>query len=235
MVSLRRDSNGNFIARKRLPDDVREEYGRLYGARFEAKFSARAGLGKQVAQQKFHQWATEVEQRIEAIRKAQRGEGLDLSREQAAALAGEWYLWFVARYEGDASDPVAYEEALWDIVDAMRDFAPDEVREHPRMYPDWERDPEVRKGIRPVLADMGHTTQFLASRGIALTNNAHALLLDFCVGQLHSGTAAVAATGEGRLRTGRTPKIISQIRTGYTELMADGAYGEPGAQLEAPR
>src|SRR5215469_6194285 len=57
----------------------------------------------------------------------------------------------------------------------------------------------------------------------------------FCVGQLHSGTAAVAATSEGRLRTGRTPKIISQIRTGYTELMADGAYGEPGAQLEAPR
>jgi hypothetical protein len=27
MVSLRQDSNGNFIARKRLPEDVREEYG----------------------------------------------------------------------------------------------------------------------------------------------------------------------------------------------------------------
>jgi hypothetical protein len=78
MVSLRQDSKGNFIARKRLPDDVREDYGQLYGARFEAKFFARASVGKQVAQQKFRQWATEVEQRIEAIRKAQRGEGLDL-------------------------------------------------------------------------------------------------------------------------------------------------------------
>jgi len=78
MVTLRQDSNGNFIARKRLPDDVREEYGRLYGARFEAKFLARASLGRQIAQQKFHQWATEVEQRVEAIRKAQRGEGIDL-------------------------------------------------------------------------------------------------------------------------------------------------------------
>jgi hypothetical protein len=49
MVSLRQDSNGNYSARKRLPDDVREEYGRLYGARFEAKFSARASRGKQSA------------------------------------------------------------------------------------------------------------------------------------------------------------------------------------------
>ncbi len=57
MVSLRLDSRGNFIARKRLPDDVREEYGKLYGARFEAKFSARASLGKQSAQQKFHELA----------------------------------------------------------------------------------------------------------------------------------------------------------------------------------
>jgi hypothetical protein len=40
MAKLRRDENGNYLARKRLPDDVREEYGRLYGARYEAKFSA---------------------------------------------------------------------------------------------------------------------------------------------------------------------------------------------------
>ncbi|MFY9771267.1 MAG: hypothetical protein WBG18_20595 [Xanthobacteraceae bacterium] len=93
MVSLRQDSKGNYIARKRLPDDVREDYGQLYGARFEAKFFARASVGKQVAQQKFHLWASEVERRIQAIRKAQRGEGMDLDREQAAALAGEWYRW----------------------------------------------------------------------------------------------------------------------------------------------
>ncbi len=104
MVTLRQDSRGNYSARKRLPDDVREEYGRLYRARHEAKFSAPASLGKQIAQQKFHQWATEVEQRIDAIRKMQRGEGLDLDREQATALAGEWYLWFVAKYEKEGAD-----------------------------------------------------------------------------------------------------------------------------------
>ena len=79
------------------------------------------------------------------------------------------------------ADPVGYEEALWDMVDAMRDFAPDEVREQPLKYKDWERNPDVRKGARPVLADMGHTAQFLASRGIALTNKAHALFLDFAL------------------------------------------------------
>jgi hypothetical protein len=109
MVSLRRDSNGNFIARKRLPDDVRAEYGQRHKARYEAKFFARASLGKQIAQERFHLWAAEVDQRIEAIRKARRGEGIDIDREQAAALAGEWYLWFVAKYEKEDADPEAYE------------------------------------------------------------------------------------------------------------------------------
>jgi hypothetical protein len=178
MVSLRQDSKGNYIARKRLPDDVRQEYGRLYRARFEAKFSARASLGKQIAQQKFHQWATEVEQRIEAIRKAQRGEGIELDREQAAALAGEWYLWFVAKYEKEDADPEAYEGALWDIIEAMRVFAPEEVREQPLKDMRWARDPEVRHGVRAIVADLGHTAQFLATRGVALTNKAHVLFLD---------------------------------------------------------
>ena len=40
-------------ARKRLPDDVREEYGRLFGARFEAKFSELASVGRGTADQRF--------------------------------------------------------------------------------------------------------------------------------------------------------------------------------------
>ena len=45
MVSLRQDGRGNFSARKRLPDDVREEYSRRYGQRFEVKFYAAANTG----------------------------------------------------------------------------------------------------------------------------------------------------------------------------------------------
>jgi hypothetical protein len=211
MVSLRRDGNGNFIARKRLPDDVREEYGRLYGARFEAKFSVRANLGKQIAQQKFHQWATEVEQRIEAIRKAQRGEGIDLDRKNAAALAGQWYEWFVARYEDEPGDPVSYEEALWAIIEAMRDFAPDEVRVQPLKNMDWARDPEVRKGVRPVLADLGHTAQFLASRGVALTNKAHALFLDFALDNYLQALPLLERRAKGDYEPDELPKSFPQF------------------------
>ena len=60
MVKLRQNSNGNFVARKRLPDDVREEYGRRYGPRFEAKFSAPAKVGPQAAKQMFREWDAEV-------------------------------------------------------------------------------------------------------------------------------------------------------------------------------
>ena len=125
MAHLHQKPNGSYSARKRLPDDVREEYGRLYGPRFEAKFSAPASVGRHAAAQRFRAWEAEVVQRIETIRKVLRGEGIDLDRRQAVALAGEWYKWFVARHEEEEGDPVAYEEALWDIIEAMRDFAPD--------------------------------------------------------------------------------------------------------------
>jgi hypothetical protein len=97
----------------------------------------------------------EVEQRIHAIRKVLRGLGIDLDRKQAVALAGEWYKSFVARHEEDQGDPVAYDKALWDIIEAMREFAPDEVREHPLKDMEWARDPEVRAGVRPIIADLG--------------------------------------------------------------------------------
>ena len=56
MASLRQDSNGNFRARRRLPDDVREEYGRRFGPRLEAKFFARATVGSHKARQMFREW-----------------------------------------------------------------------------------------------------------------------------------------------------------------------------------
>ena len=157
---------------------MREEYARHNSSLRGQVLFSRASLGKQVAQNRFHQWAIEVEQRIDAIRKTQRGEGIDLDREQAAALAGQWYLWFVAKYEKENVDPEAYEQALWDVIDDMLAFAPEEVREQPLRDMRWARDPDVRQGVRAVVADRGHTALFLASRGLALTNKAHALFLD---------------------------------------------------------
>jgi hypothetical protein len=66
MATLRQDTRGNFSARKRLPDDVREEYGRRFGQRLEAKFSAPAKVGAHAARQMFRDWETEVAGRIMA-------------------------------------------------------------------------------------------------------------------------------------------------------------------------
>ena len=96
-VSLRQDTNGNFRARKRLPDDVREEYGQRYGQRREAKFFAFAKSGTAAARQLFRDWEAEVNGRIAAIRAERTGEGIALTPRQARALAGEWYEWFIAR------------------------------------------------------------------------------------------------------------------------------------------
>jgi len=68
MVQLRQDSKGNYSARKRLPDDVREEYGRRNGSRFEAKFSVPASTKPQLAKQQFNEWLAEAEGRIAARR-----------------------------------------------------------------------------------------------------------------------------------------------------------------------
>jgi hypothetical protein len=98
MVKLRQDNTGKYIARKRLPDDVREEYGRRHKAHHEAKFSAPASDGPHIAKQKFREWDAEVTARVEAIRAERKGEGISLTRQQARALAGEWYHWFIARH-----------------------------------------------------------------------------------------------------------------------------------------
>src|SRR5262249_33174100 len=52
--------------------------------------------------------------------------------------------------------------------------------ERPQSDLKWVRDPDVREGIRPVLADLGHTAQFLANKGVVLTNDAQSRFLD-CV------------------------------------------------------
>jgi integrase len=179
MPALRRDTNGNFVSRKRLPDDVREEYGRLHGAHWEAKFSAPASDGLIVATQKFRDWETNVASRIAAIRAAQRGDGFDLTWKAASGLAGEWYNWFVARHEENPGDPKHWENGFWLITDELLRFAPDKVRASPMKDFDWiKEDPAIRAGVRPVIADHGHTAEFLATRGIALTNEARVLFLD---------------------------------------------------------
>lgn len=181
--------SGAALARQVIPADVREEYARLYGVRWEERWRGEPGTSATESKRLYGEWVAKISGRIEAIRAAQRGDGINLTRVEALALAGEWYSWFVARHEDNPGKPELWEAEQWSIIDAMRKHAPDHVREEPLSGLAWTRDPEVRAGIRPVLADLGHTSEFLANRGVALTHDARALFLD-CVEVLSSTTAA---------------------------------------------
>jgi integrase len=177
MVTLRQDTRGNFSARKRLPADVREEYGDRHGQRVEAKFFAAASKGAAEARRLFRDWETEVDARIVAIRAQRTGQGVSLTPRQARALAGEWYEWFVARHP--VSDGKKWEDLRDRVHEALREVAGDDVWERGDADGLWREDAELRKVVRPVLADAGETAQFLAVKSLVLSGEARESFLDW--------------------------------------------------------
>ena len=115
--------------RKAIPKDVRDEYQRLYGQRWEAKLTLPAGAKAQDAKVRVGEFTAEVESRIEAIRAAKRGEGQSLTQRQALALAGEWYIWYVARHEENPGT-VEHWRVMWDVlISHLEEHGPDWVIE----------------------------------------------------------------------------------------------------------
>jgi integrase len=195
MVTLRQDTKGNFCARKRLPEDVREEYGERYGQRFEAKFFAAASKGAAEARRLFRDWETEVDARTETIRAQRTGQGLSLTPRQARALAGEWYEWFVARHP--AKDHKKWEELRDRVQEGFREAAGDAVWE--RSDPDdlWREHTELRKVVRPLLADIGETAQFLAMKRLPLNSEAWERFLDWLYEDLAAALSRLIRTAHG--------------------------------------
>jgi len=175
MVKLRQDNNGNYIARKRLPDDVREEYGGRYKARYEAKFFARASVGALAAKQKFREWDADVTSKIAAIRAELTGQGIALTRQQARALAGEWYHWFIARHP--TANLEKWETIREQVHDALRDTVGHAEWEQSDPDELWREDAKLRKEVYPVLADVGETAQFLNMKRLTLNAEGRESLL----------------------------------------------------------
>src|SRR5262245_55783174 len=194
MASLTQDSQGNYRARKRLPNDVRDDYGCLYGPRVEAKFFARASTKPHEAKQLFGEWLSEVESRINNIRAQRKGEGLALTRQQAPALAGDWYDWFLARYISSEKD---WEEALDQVQDALCEAVGEKRWNEDHPHELWEQDEELRQAVRPVLADVGETSQFLATKALVLNNDARNQFLDFLYKDLAAALKRLIRISEG--------------------------------------
>lgn len=181
MASLNRKTTGAFVARKGIPEDVRDEYFRLFGVRWEERLTIPAQTPKHEAKTRLGEWTAEIETRIETLRAAARGDGQPLTHRNAHALAGRWYNWYIAQYEDDPGSPERWEELrdqyAWNV---LRPHAPEEYEINPSADKKWEwaRKPEVRAGVRPLIAQEARVASFLASEGIVLNSDAYALFVD---------------------------------------------------------
>jgi len=187
MVSLKRSKAGFWTARKGLPADVRDEHQRLYGQGHEVLFRAPLASSHAEAKALCSEWLAEVENRIASIRKRAKGEGISLTHKEALGLAGEWYRWFIAKHQTAAESDREAELGWWferiSFLDDLEELAPQWFREQAeRTEGDWRQwldDPSVRVKARSIVADYGHTAQFLADRGLVLTAHARDLFLDW--------------------------------------------------------
>jgi integrase len=199
MVSLRQDAKGNFSARKRLPDDVREEYGRRHGQRLEAKFFAAARKGAAEAKRLFREWESEVDAHIEAIRAERTGEGVSLTPQQARALAGEWYEWFVGRHP--VWNLTSWEDLQERVNEALKEAVGYENWEGSNLDDLWRQDEDLRQEVRPVLADAGETAQFLAAKRLTLDREAQARFLDWLYEDLAAALRGLMRRAQGDYST----------------------------------
>jgi integrase len=181
MPALNQLKNGQFLTRKVIPRDVRDAYARLYGVLGETQLRQPADIPRHEAKTRHLEWTAEIETRIETLRAQEKGVGQPLSRLDAIALAGHWYIWYIKQHEADPGPEKRWKNLINQFVwDVIYPHAPATYHERTEADPQWEwaREPEVREAIRPQIAEEARVARFLASKGIALSNEAYARFVD---------------------------------------------------------
>jgi integrase len=143
MVALKRTGTGLWTARKAIPADVRDAYGKR-----EEKKTWPAELSQGQAKAEYSAWLTTVEDRIALLRAGAAAAPAHFTKRQCRALAGEWYKAQVARHEEDPGRAVDW----WFSREELEPSDPEE-RGAGRVKPtDWliaERDQLLReRGLR---------------------------------------------------------------------------------------
>ena len=178
MAKLNRSTTGAYVARKVIPKDIRSDYAARYGMAWEEKFYLGPSVSEHEAKARFGEWLADIETRIGKLRAARQQAPEPLTRQNAYALAGRWYAWFIARHEKDIRTPGHWKAVgdtlVWDVI---RPHAPEEYESRPEgdRHWDWQYNAEVRTAIRPAIATEAQTTAFLVEQGIRLTPDANEL------------------------------------------------------------
>jgi integrase len=220
MVALNRAADGRWFARKGIPEDVRDEYARLYGVRREAHLKLPGDTPHHEAKARRGEWEAEIETRIAALRAHRKGEGQPLTKLNAIALAGRWYSWFVKQHEADPGPAKHWrdlgEHLVWDV---LYPHAPDSYLEDPKSDPHWEwvKDPEVREAVRPQIAEEARVARFLASEGPPLNNEAYALFVDAVGDNLYTAFELLARRAAGDYSPDTTPESFPPFVNGPAE------------------
>jgi hypothetical protein len=168
---MTRAKSGAYSVRKAIPADVRDEYERPYGQRWEATLTLPATMRPQEAKAAQAKFLATVETRIKAIRDANAGRTRSLNERGALALAGEWYRWYTAQHEDNPGSPKHWEdlsEALYETV--SRAHWEGEDGQYAINHKEW---PDCRQAI----AQESGADRFLADKGLALTPEAWDLFL----------------------------------------------------------
>ena len=76
----------------------------------------------------------------------------------------------------------------------------------------WTRDPKVRARIRPVIADEAKTAQFLASKGVVLTSETHALFLDSVLDEFIAAILLLERRALGDYSEDEPARAISEVQ-----------------------
>src|SRR4029077_19181000 len=144
-------------------------------------------------------------------------EGQLLTPKEARALAGEWYHWFTEQHL-QRGEPTAHWEDLQGLVgDALRDAL--DFQEGDELDDVWERSPEAREDVRPMLADWGEVAQFLHTKRLVLDEPSRKLFLDHLFGDFAAALDLLIKRAQGDYSTDayalRFPKFESSRDTGY--------------------
>ncbi|MGX4773904.1 hypothetical protein ACWAUC_29360 [Bradyrhizobium guangdongense] len=236
MIALNRAGDGRWFARKGIPEDVREDYQRLYGTKREAHLKLPADTPRHEAKARLGEWEAEVETRIATLRAQRNGEGQPLTKLNAIALAGRWYSWFVKQHEDDPGPAKRWREAadyfVWDV---LRNEAPDSYEEDPSSDPhcDWEKAPEVREAVRPHVAELARTATFLASEGKALNPSAYALFVDAVSDNLLPALTLLEKRANGDYSLDQTPDTFPAFSAGPVRASGAGCWDLFGAYVHA--
>jgi hypothetical protein len=209
MTSLRRAPNGDWFARRMIPEDVRKAYRVAFGVSQEARFRS-AGTREGRAKQEFRDWDAEIASRIERLRAEARGEGLpSLTHRQAHALAGEWWIWFVGQYEEEPGSQEQWDSMAEEFETSLTKFrsALDDREED-----DTPRTPAMRRSVHRALTSLGRVEEFLArGRGTVLGEDAKATFLDAMEGEFMPALRTLRRRAGGDYRQDRRPERFPSL------------------------